>query len=98
MRPEVFDEPHHARGVSDRDVFRFPENGLVEDHRVRGFSQFLVLAEPGDAHEDVAVIAGDERRIDAQVSGDRGFGPAGGERAPRFFQTFEREVPEIGLQ
>ena len=98
MRSEVFDESNDAGGISDRDVLRFPEHSLVQDHRVRGTGQLLILAEPGDAHQHVTMFTGDERRVDAQVASNGRLGPAGAESSPRSLQPFEREVAEIGLQ
>lgn len=98
VRAEVLDESHDAGRVADRHVLRLPENGLVEDHRLRGAGEFLVLAEPGDPHQHVAMFAGDEGRVDAQVASDRCLRPAAGERTPRPLEPLEREVPEVGLQ
>lgn len=97
MRAEVFDEPDHAHCIADGHVLRFPENGLVEDHRVRRGGQLLVVAEPGDSYQHVAMIAGDEGRVDAQVTGYGRLGPASGERPPRSLEPLEGEVTEVSL-
>ena len=98
MRSKVFDESNHAGGISNRDVLRFPEHSLVQNHRIRGAGQLLILAEPGDTHQHVTMFTGDERRVDAQMTSNGRLGPAGAESSPRSFQPLEREVPEIGLQ
>lgn len=101
MRSEIFDEPNDTSGIADRDVVRFPGDGLVEHQEVGPGSvggQSSGLPESSHSHQDVAVIAGYEGRVDAQVPGYGRPGPATGEGSPRPIQSFEREVTEVGLQ
>lgn len=98
MRSEVLDEPNHAGSISNRDVFCFPENSLVQNHRVCCNSQFLILTEPGNAYQHVTMFTGDERRVDAQMTSNGRLGPAGAKRSPWAFQSFKLEVPEVSLQ
>lgn len=96
---EVLDEAYDAGGVAEGDLVGLPGHGLVEQEVVgaRAGGQPLGLTEARHPHQDVAVLAGYEGRVDAEVTGYLGPGPAARERPPRPLQPLEREVPEVGL-
>lgn len=98
MRPEVPDELDDADSVADGDFVGFPGDGLVHNQTVRQAGESLVLPEPRDPDEDVAVVSGYEGGVYAEVPGDRRPRPAPGERPPGSLQSLEGKVTEIGLQ
>lgn len=98
MRAEVTDKPNNARGVPDGHVLRSPEYSFVKDHRLRGPGQSLILPDPRDPHQYIAMIPGDEGGVDPQVFRDRRLRPTPGERPPRSLEPLERKVPEVCLQ
>lgn len=50
VRTEVSDKFHHARSITDRDVFRSLQHGIIEDESLEGTSESLTIVESGDAY------------------------------------------------
>jgi len=98
VRAKVPDESHDARGITNRDVLRLPEHGVVKDEVLGGADESLIVVEPGDSHQNVTVIARDEGRVDAEVPRYGRLRPASSKGAPRPFELLESEVAEVRLQ